>query len=53
MGNIERRVERLEDRLTPNEIKGPYLIKTVSEEWKVEYRRMLEEHYSKYGWMAK
>jgi hypothetical protein len=53
MGNIERRLERLEDRLIPKAIKGPYPIKTVSEERKVEYRRMLEEHHRKYGWMAK
>jgi hypothetical protein len=53
MASIELRLERLEDRLMPKEIKGPYPAKTVSEEWKFEYRRMLEEHYRKYGWIAK
>jgi hypothetical protein len=50
MGNIERRVERLEDRLMPNEIKGPYPPKTVNEEWKVEFRRMIEGLYQKHRW---
>jgi hypothetical protein len=52
-GSIERRVKQLEDRLMPEEIKGPYQNKTVSEEWLKEFDRMfkeyLEEYREKYG----
>ena len=33
MENIERRLSRLEDRLVPKDIIGPYPTKTVSDEW--------------------
>jgi hypothetical protein len=48
MGNLERRVKRLENQRLPKEIEGPYANKVVSEEWEVACRSMLEEHYQKY-----
>jgi hypothetical protein len=32
MNNFDRRIERIEDRLIPKEITGPYPSKTVSDE---------------------
>ena len=49
MNNLDRRIERLEDRLLPKpEITGPYPSKTVSEEWVKEFRTCLNEFLSRY-----
>jgi hypothetical protein len=49
MANVKSRVERLEDRLKPKaEITGPYPRKKVTEEWLVEFCRLVQEHNEKY-----
>ena len=51
MGNVRRRVERLEDRVMPKpEIPGPYPRKELREGWLAEFRQIVEEQYRQRPW---